>query len=103
VTTDPQEYSRKEELEETLKKLQELIAIRTAQLAALEWDTMKKTSLKNFTLLNLKSKGYTARASAMKIQKKDKDLDCHISRRGLFFLKKRERDISEQIEKLSNE
>ena len=86
---------RKEELEITLKNLEEIMAIRNNVLYCFEKNVFKKTIGHMFSNLNASSKG--SMLNGIYLIKKNYELDLKLFRRGQFYFHKRKRLLIEEL------
>jgi prefoldin subunit 5 len=93
-TTLEQLNERKEELEATLNKLEELMESRNNVLYCFEKNVFDKTTNRMFSNLNTGSNGNML--SGINLIKKNYELDLRLYRRVLFYLHKRKRNLQEE-------
>lgn len=89
---------RKQELETTLESLHKLIKRRNAILASVERLAFMRVITKKRTLLNLSSK--RDKINYMRRATKSIDLDMKNSRRCLFYLHARKRNLTRMLEEI---
>lgn len=89
---------RKEEIENTLKNLDEIIESRNNVLACIEKNVLRKTVNHLFSKLNTSSKGSVTGISNIK---RNYELDLKLFRRVLFYLHKRKRGLEAELAELN--
>lgn len=90
---------RKEEIERSMNKLQELIRIRNEQLSYVEKLALQDVANKNYTLLNNRSSG--KKINRMIRSRRSLDSILKIHRRGLFLLHQRQRFLEEELKTIN--